>query len=164
MLSSCVLHGRGVAGAHAPAGGVVGHDPAERAAARADVGEARQPVRDEAAVEPVREAPLAVEPHERGLRIDEPVDPPPVDLEVAGRPARRAPAGPAGARSAARDERLRSRKFSSSRRPCSVQIDSGWNWTPQCGRSRWERPITVPSAVHAERRTTAGTASTRSEW
>ena len=85
--------------------------------------------------------------------------------EVAGRAGAAAPAGPAGERPRReRDERLRSRKFSSSRRPCSVQIDSGWNWTPQCGRSRWESPITVPSAVHAERRTTAGTASTRSEW
>ena len=27
--------------------------------------------------------------------------------------------------------------------------DSGWNWTPQIGSSRWRRPITRPSSVQA---------------
>ena len=30
-----------------------------------------------------------------------------------------------------------SRKFASSSWPCSVRTDSGWNWTPSAGSSRW---------------------------
>lgn len=33
-----------------------------------------------------------------------------------------------------------SRKFASSSRPYSVQIDSGWNCTPHSGRVRWATP------------------------
>ena len=33
--------------------------------------------------------------------------------------------------------------------PYSVQMDSGWNWTPQMGRDTWRNAITTPSAVQA---------------
>lgn len=34
------------------------------------------------------------------------------------------------------------RKFSRSRMPPTVVIDSGWNWTPSTARVRWRSPIT----------------------
>ena len=57
------------------------------------------------------------------------------------------------------------RKFSSSRRPCSLPIDSGWNCTPHSGRSRWRTPMTTPSSVQAIASRLSGSAgSTTSEW
>ena len=35
------------------------------------------------------------------------------------------------------------RKFASSPMPCSVRTDSGWNWTPSAGSSRWRTPIST---------------------
>ena len=52
-----------------------------------------------------------------------------------------------------------SRKFLSSRSPCSVRMDSGWNCTPCRGRSRCTTPITTsPSGPshQAVRRSTGG--------
>ena len=61
---------------------------------------------------------------------------------VPGWPAR-CPRATCAVRSAA------SRKFASSRAPCSVAIDSGWNCTPQIGRGAVPSPITTPSSAHA---------------
>src|SRR4029078_1709683 len=41
---------------------------------------------------------------------------------------------------------VRERKLRRRARPCSEAIDSGWNWTPSIGRSRWRRPMMVPSS------------------
>ena len=60
--------------------------------------------------------------------------------------------------------RVRSRKLRASVRPCSVEIDSGWNWTPHCGRVRCSSPMTTPSGVHAVTRSSAGQSATTSEW
>ena len=35
-------------------------------------------------------------------------------------------------------------------RPCGVSTDSGWNWTPSTGSSRWRTAITSPSGAVAE--------------
>jgi hypothetical protein len=60
---------------------------------------------------------------------------------------------------------VRSRKFASSRWPCSVSTDSGWNCTPHIGRSRCRMPITTPSSAHALGRRFAGSGVwTDSEW
>ena len=48
---------------------------------------------------------------------------------------RRRPASPV-------DAATTSRKFWSRILPPSVKIDSGWNWTPYSGSSRWRRPMT----------------------
>ena len=40
----------------------------------------------------------------------------------------------------------RSRKFRARSEPTGVSTDSGWNWTPSTGSSRWRTPITSPSA------------------
>jgi len=60
----------------------------------------------------------------------------------------------------------RARKFSRSLWPPSVRIDSGWNWTPTTGSSRWRRPMTTPSSVSAVISRQSGTESrsTTSEW
>ena len=67
-------------------------------------------------------------------------------------------------RRAARRARVRSRKFSMRRRPCRVLTDSGWNCTPNNGRSWCSSPMITPSGVHALTRRSAGTAPTTSEW
>ena len=36
------------------------------------------------------------------------------------------------------------RKLASSSWPCSVRTDSGWNWTPSAGSSRWRSAISTP--------------------
>ena len=56
------------------------------------------------------------------------------------------------------------RKFSTSVRPCGVSTDSGWNWTPCVGCSRWRTPITSPSGVWAVTTRSPGTSSAASEW
>ena len=40
-----------------------------------------------------------------------------------------------------------SRKFASRCLPCGVSTDSGWNWTPSAGSSRWRAPITTLAEV-----------------
>ena len=59
-----------------------------------------------------------------------------------------------------------SRKFASSRLPCSVRIASGWNCTPNTGSSRWRTPMISPSSVVAVTASDAGrlAASIASEW
>ncbi len=56
------------------------------------------------------------------------------------------------------------RKFASRGFPASVRTDSGWNWTPSAGSSRWRMPITTPppSAVRSKQSGRSG--STTSEW
>ena len=49
----------------------------------------------------------------------------------------------------------RARKLPSSSRPCSVRTDSGWNWTPSAGSSRWRTAITT-SPPKALRSSTSG--------
>ena len=59
----------------------------------------------------------------------------------------------------------RSRKFSSRSRPTgSVSTDSGWNWTPSTGSSRWRTPITSPSSLVADTVRQSGTRVAASEW
>ena len=41
--------------------------------------------------------------------------------------------------------RVASRKFRASSGPSGVSTDSGWNWTPSIGSSRWRTAITSPS-------------------
>ncbi|GAA3061588.1 hypothetical protein GCM10020254_01780 [Streptomyces goshikiensis] len=60
---------------------------------------------------------------------------------------------------------VRSRKFAIMPRPCSVETDSGWNWTPQTGRVRWRRPMMTPSSDQAVASRESGRGSaTLSEW
>src|SRR5205823_3955313 len=64
------------------------------------------------------------------------------------------------------DHPASSRKLRSNSRPSGVSTDSGWNWTPKLGRSRWRSPITIPLSVQAETSSPAGmeALSTTSEW
>ena len=50
--------------------------------------------------------------------------------------------------------------------PCSVRIDSGWNWIPSTGCWRWRIPITSPSGDQAVSSSASGNESraTASEW
>ena len=57
-----------------------------------------------------------------------------------------------------------SRKFCASRAPSGVSTDSGWNWTPSTGSSRWRTAITSSSEQVAEISRQSGTAVTASEW
>ena len=57
----------------------------------------------------------------------------------------------------------RSRKFATSRSPCSESTDSGWNCTPCRGSSRWTTPITTGPAS-AVTRSASGTSTAASEW
>ena len=61
-------------------------------------------------------------------------------------------------------DQRRSRKFCPSRGPSGVSTDSGWNWTPSIGSSRWRTPITSPSGVRAVTSSSSGTVSAASEW
>src|SRR5207237_10452557 len=58
------------------------------------------------------------------------------------------------------------RKFCRSSLPCSVRIDSGWNWTPWTGYSRWRTAMITPESVRAVTSSESGTASgaAHSEW
>ena len=57
-----------------------------------------------------------------------------------------------------------SRKLSAIAEPCGVSTDSGWNWMPSIGSSRWRMAITSPSAAVAETSNSSGTRVTASEW
>src|SRR5207302_2001731 len=45
-----------------------------------------------------------------------------------------------------------------------VSTDSGWNWTPSTGSSRWRTAITSPSSQVAEISSSSGTRAAASEW
>jgi hypothetical protein len=58
-----------------------------------------------------------------------------------------------------------SKKFWAISRPYSVEIDSGWNWTPQIGRLVCSTPITTPSSAQATTRPSGpGGVVIASEW
>ena len=57
-----------------------------------------------------------------------------------------------------------SRKLRASCGPTSVRTDSGWNWTPSTGSSRWRTAITSPSAAVAETSRQSGIVVAASEW
>ena len=59
---------------------------------------------------------------------------------------------------------LRARKLASSSRPCSVSTDSGWNWTPSAGSSRWRTAITISSAEALRSSSSGSSGSATSEW
>jgi hypothetical protein len=56
------------------------------------------------------------------------------------------------------------RKFASSCLPSSVRTDSGWNWTPSAGRSRWRRPMITPPPLADTSKQSGTSSSTTSEW
>ena len=58
----------------------------------------------------------------------------------------------------------RSRKLASSFLPSSVSTDSGWNWTPSAGSSRWRNPISTPPPRADSSRQSGRSGSTTSEW
>ena len=67
--------------------------------------------------------------------------------------------------------RAASRKFFSIACPCSVRIDSGWNWTPSSGvfvaaSSRWRTPMISPSLAVDVTSSSRGSdsRSSASEW
>ncbi len=60
--------------------------------------------------------------------------------------------------SSARATPARSRKLANRWWPPSVAIDSGWNCTPNTGRSRWCMPMISPSSVQASTTKTSGEA------
>ena len=60
--------------------------------------------------------------------------------------------------------RAASRKLRASSGPIGVSTDSGWNWTPSTGSSRWRTAITSPSAQVAETSRQSGTCVAASEW
>ena len=57
-------------------------------------------------------------------------------------------------------------QFASIRWPPSVSTDSGWNWTPSTGSSRWRMAMTTPDSVRPVTSNSAGmvSGSTVSEW
>src|SRR5262249_54968364 len=57
-----------------------------------------------------------------------------------------------------------SRKLRASAGPCGVSTDSGWNWMPSTGSSRWRTAITSPSSVVAHTSSESGTRVAASEW
>src|SRR5881394_1623871 len=122
---------------------------------------------DPVAIEPEGVLALAIELYKRLLRVDRLVhslhdelrrgsdrDTPGRADTQSGRPFRFRPFQGCPCRSP--KPALRSRKFSSSRRPCSVQIESGWNWTPHNGRSQCSTAIKTPSLVQAIPRSSGG--------
>ncbi len=134
-------------------GDVVEREEAERAIGSADVGEACEAGLHARAVEPHGVRPLPVERGERDLGVAPGLERAVADADSRGRPAARGAAlapGNAGA------PRVRSRKLRTSVRPCSVEIDSGWNCTPHRGRVRCSSAITTSSGVHAVTRRAAG--------
>jgi hypothetical protein len=56
-----------------------------------------------------------------------------------------------------------SRKFLARAAPSGVSTDSGWNWMPSTGRSRWRTAITSPSSVVAHTSSSFGTRAAASE-
>src|SRR5205085_6652026 len=60
--------------------------------------------------------------------------------------------------------RAPSRKLRASSGPTGVSTDSGWNWTPSSGSSRWRTAITSPSTQLAETSRQSGTCVAASEW
>ncbi len=56
------------------------------------------------------------------------------------------------------------RKFASRAIPSSVSTDSGWNWTPSAGSSRWRMPISTPSPRALTSRQSGRSSATISEW
>ena len=62
------------------------------------------------------------------------------------------------------DHSLPSRKFRASAGPSGVRTDSGWNWTPTAGSSRWRTAITSPSSANAVGSSTSGSRVAASEW
>src|SRR5262249_48698053 len=62
------------------------------------------------------------------------------------------------------DHRRASRKFLAISRPTGVRTDSGWNWTPSTGSSRWRTAITSPSAAVAQTSRHSGIEVAAREW
>ena len=56
------------------------------------------------------------------------------------------------------------RKLASRAIPSSVSTDSGWNWTPSAGSSRWRMPISTPSPRALTSRQSGRSSATISEW
>ncbi len=54
------------------------------------------------------------------------------------------------------DHQRPSRKLRASAGPSGVSTDSGWNWTPTIGSSRWRTAITSPSSAYAVGSSTSG--------
>ena len=90
------------------------------------------------------------------------------DRTAAARPAPPAPCRRRGGGAASARGRAGASgrgSCASSWRPCSVQIDSGWNWTPHSGRVRCATAISTPSLVQAIGSSSSGSGcSTHSEW
>ena len=59
---------------------------------------------------------------------------------------------------------LSPRKFFSSDLPCGVRTDSGWNWTPSAGSSRWRAPITTSPSEALSSSSSGRSGSATSEW
>ena len=57
-----------------------------------------------------------------------------------------------------------SRKLRASSGPSGVSTDSGWNWMPTTGSSRWRTAMTSPSSVVAQTSRESGTRVAASEW
>ena len=57
-----------------------------------------------------------------------------------------------------------SRKLRPSAGPSGVSTDSGWNWMPITGNSRWRTAITSPSSAVAQTSSSSGTVTAASEW
>ena len=57
-----------------------------------------------------------------------------------------------------------SRKLRISCGPIGVSTDSGWNWTPCTGSSRWRTAMISPSAAVAATSSSSGTLVAASEW
>ena len=143
---------------------VVAHDLAERPVGGADEREPSQARALGRAVEPDRVVMVAVERLEHRLGLAPGLEP---------RWWTRAPAwpGPRRCRSQARrpGESARGRhapragevaEVLDEPRPCRVLTDSGWNCTPNRGRSLCSSPMTTPSGVQALTLSSAGTAPT----
>ena len=62
------------------------------------------------------------------------------------------------------DHSLPSRKLRASAGPSGVSTDSGWNWTPTIGSSRWRTAITSPSSAYAVGTSSSGSFVAASEW
>ena len=56
------------------------------------------------------------------------------------------------------------RKFARMSLPCGVSTDSGWNWTPSAGSSRWRTPITTSPYVALSSSSSGSSGSATSEW
>ncbi len=60
--------------------------------------------------------------------------------------------------------RAEPRKLASRCLPCGVSTDSGWNWTPSAGSSRWRAPITTSPRLALSSSSSGRSGSATSEW